>query len=55
MARFLAGLFLLLLLSYLTLAQNPPTSDPQALAFAGQSIASMTGGAATGLIQLQRG
>ena len=31
----------------LAIAQNPPTSDPQALAFAAQSIASVTAG--TGL------
>src|SRR5438094_7274276 len=45
MARFVVALSLSLFAASLALAQNPPASDPQALTFAAQSIAAMTGGA----------
>ena len=45
MARFAVALPPFLLAASLALGQNPPASDPQALTFAAQSIAAMTGGA----------
>lgn len=44
MARFAVAAPLILLLAVLVSAQNPPQSDPQAVAFASQSIAALTGG-----------
>lgn len=43
MARFGFSLPLILLLVSLASAQNPPQSDPQAVSFASQSIAALTG------------
>jgi hypothetical protein len=45
MTRLVIHLFLLLLNTSFTLAQNAPISDPQALSLVAQSIAAMTGGA----------
>jgi hypothetical protein len=44
MARFVFGVPLILLFAALVSAQNPPQSDPQAVSFASQSIAVLTGG-----------
>lgn len=43
---------ILILLSPFALTQNPPASDPQALAYASQSIAVVTGGTAINDITL---
>lgn len=42
MARFLAGLLLVLIVASFALTQNSPACDPQALAYAAKSIAAMT-------------
>ena len=52
MARCWFVVSLILLLVSVTSAQNPPQSDPQALAFASQSIAALTGGNAIGDVTL---
>ena len=46
MARLVVGVPLILLLVSVVFAQNPPKSDPQAVSFASQSIAALTGGKA---------
>jgi len=46
MARFAVGVPLILLFASVAFAQNPPQSDPQAVSFASQSIAALTGGQA---------
>jgi len=52
MARFVVALSLSLLAASFALAQNLPTSDPQALSLAAQSVAAMTGGATIGDVTL---
>jgi hypothetical protein len=44
MARFVIGVPLILLSAFISSAQNPPQSDPQAVALATQSIAALSGG-----------
>jgi hypothetical protein len=46
MARCGFGVPLFLLLVSIASAKNPPQSDPQAVSFASQSIAALTGGTA---------
>src|SRR5580658_9928414 len=46
MARFAVGVPLILVLVSVVSAQNPPQSNPQAVSFASQSIAALTGGSA---------
>jgi hypothetical protein len=43
--RLLVCCLLVFALPHFVLAQNPVVSDPQALSYAAQSIAAMTGGA----------
>jgi hypothetical protein len=52
MARFAAVSSLILLLVFVASAQTQPQSDPQAVSFASQSIAAMTGGNAIGDVTL---
>jgi hypothetical protein len=44
MARFVVGVSLILLLASVAFSQSPPQSSPQAVSFAAQSIAALTGG-----------
>ncbi len=46
MARFVVGVCLFLLLASVAFAQSAPQSNPQAVSFASQSIAALTGGKA---------